>query len=256
MDRDRFGRLFDMTGRTVVVTGGTRGIGLSLAEGYICAGANVVVASRKPDACEAAVRRLESLGGHALGVPTHLGELDSLSHLVDETVRRFGGVDVVVNNAANALAQPVGEQTSEAWDKSFGVNLRGPVFLVQAALEHLAASPHAAVLNMISIGAFGFASYTSIYSAGKAALLSFTRSMADAYADRGIRVNALAPGGVDTDMMRKNPPEFIDALASRSLLKRVAEPDEMVGTALLLTSDAGSYITGQVFLVDGGTTPH
>ena len=118
MDRDRFGRLFDMTGRTVVVTGGTRGIGLSLAEGYICAGANVVVASRKPDACEAAVRRLESLGGHALGVPTHLGELDSLSHLVDETVRRFGGVDVVVNNAANALAQPVGEQTSDSFDRN------------------------------------------------------------------------------------------------------------------------------------------
>ena len=167
-----------MTGRTVIVTGGTRGIGLALAEGFVLAGANVVVASRKSDACEAAAEHLRGLGGQAIGVPAHAGSLEDLDVLVERTVAEFGGIDVVVNNAANALAQPLGEMAPEAMAKSFEVNLRGPVFLVQKALPLLKKSEHAAVLNMISVGAFNFAAATSIYSSTKAALMSFTRSMA------------------------------------------------------------------------------
>ncbi|MCK0174525.1 SDR family NAD(P)-dependent oxidoreductase [Mycolicibacterium sp. F2034L] len=255
MDRAKFDRLFDMSGRTVVVTGGTRGIGLALAEGYVLAGARVVVASRKADACERAAEHLRALGGSAIGVPTHLGDIDSLAALVAAAVEEFGGIDVLVNNAANALAQPLGEMTPDAWAKSYDVNLRGPVFLVQHALPHLKASANAAVLNTVSVGAFNFAPNVSMYAAGKAALLSFTRSMAAAYAPYGIRVNALAPGPVDTDMMRNNPQEAIDAMAGATLQKRLASPDEMVGAALLLTSDAGSYLTGQAIIVDGGGTP-
>ncbi|MGE2691104.1 SDR family NAD(P)-dependent oxidoreductase [Mycolicibacterium pulveris] len=255
MDRTSFDRLFDMTDRTVIVTGGTRGIGLALAEGFALAGARVVVASRKPDACEAAAQRLRDLGGQAIGVPTHLGEVDDLEALVARTVDEFGGVDVVVNNAANALAQPLGAMTPEALAKSHEVNLRGPVFLVQAALPHLKASAHGAVINMVSVGAFNFSAFTSIYSANKAALMSFTRSMAVEFAPSGIRVNAIAPGPVDTDMMRNNPQEVVDMMANSTFFKRLASPDEMVGTALLLASDAGSYITGQVIIVDGGGTP-
>jgi len=255
VNREAFDRLFDMTGRTVIVTGGTRGIGLALAEGYVLAGARVVVASRKPDACEQAAEHLRGLGGEAIGVPTHLGDVDSLGTLVQRTVDEFGGIDVVVNNAANALAQPLGQMTVEAWGKSYDVNLRGPVFLVQHALPHLKASSHGAVLNMVSTGAFIFSPTVSMYAAGKAALLSFTRSMAAEFVGFGIRVNALAPGPVDTDMMRNNPPEFIDVLTGTTLMHRIATPDEMVGAALLLTSDAGSYITGQVIIADGGGTP-
>ena len=123
-----------------------------MAEGFVLAGARVVVASRKPDACEQAAEHLRGLGGQAIGVPTHLGDVDDLGALVQRTVDEFGGIDVVVNNAANALAQPLGEMTVDAWTKSYEVNLRGPVFLVQQALPHLKASPHAAVLNMVSIG--------------------------------------------------------------------------------------------------------
>jgi NAD(P)-dependent dehydrogenase (short-subunit alcohol dehydrogenase family) len=255
MDRAGFDRLFDMTGRTVIVTGGTRGIGLALAEGFVLAGARVVVASRKADACEEAAAHLRDLGGQAIGVPAHAGDVDTLDTLVQRTVAEFGGIDVVVNNAANALAQPLGAMTVEAWAKSNEVNVRGPVFLVQAALPHLKVSAHAAVLNTISVGAFNFSTVTSMYSAGKAALMSFTRSMAAEYAAYGIRVNALAPGPVDTDMMRNNTPEAIAHMAGSVFMKRLASPDEMVGTALLLCSDAGSYMTGTVVIVDGGGTP-
>jgi len=255
MDRTKLDRLFDMTGRVVIVTGGTRGIGLALAEGYVAAGATVVVASRKADACATAQQHLTAMGGTALGVPTHAGDLDALAELVQTTVDAFGRIDVVVNNAANALTQPVGSFTSEAFGKSFDVNVRGPVFLSQAALPHLEASGHGAILNVISAGAYLFSPMVSMYAAGKAAMLSFTRSFAAELAPRGIRVNALAPGPINTDMVRNNPPEFIDAMAASTLQNRVAEPDEMVGPALLLTSDAGSFITGQAIIADGGLVP-
>lgn len=244
-----------MAGRTVVVTGGTRGIGLALAEGFVLAGANVVVASRKADACERAATHLRDLDGQAIGVPAHTGSPDDLDVIVERTVTQFGGIDVVVNNAANALAQPIGEMTPEALTKSYEVNLHGPVFLVQKALPHLKKSEHAAVLNMVSVGAFMFTPSLAIYGSVKAALMSFTRSMAAELVTHGIRVNAMAPGPVDTDMMRNNPPQAIEHMKNGTLMKRLAHADEMIGTALLLCSDAGSYITGQVVIVDGGGTP-
>ena len=178
-----------------------------------------------------------------------------ISTFSSNPVAEFGGIDVVVNNAANALAQPFGEMTPDALAKSYEVNLHGPVFLVQKALPHLKASPAAAVLNMVSVGAFNFAPTMAIYGSVKAALMSFTRSMAAEFAGDGIRVNAIAPGPVDTDMMRKNPQQAIDHMVGATLMKRLATPDEMVGAALLLCSGAGSYLTGTVVIVDGGGTP-
>lgn len=256
MDREKLGRLFDLGGRVAIVTGGTRGIGRAIAEGFVAAGAHVVVASRKPDACAETERHLASQGGEALGVPTHLGELSGLRHLVERTVERFGRLDIVVNNAATALSQRVGEITPEAWEKSYAVNLRGPVFLVQEALPHLEKSPCAAVVNVISAGAFLFSAYTPMYAGAKAALMAFTRSMAADFAPRGIRVNALAPGTVDTDMVRANPPEAQRMMREASFMRRAADPDEMVGPALFLASDAASFVTGQVVIADGGLTPH
>lgn len=256
MTPEKLKALFDMSERVVIVTGGTRGIGRALAEGYVSAGAKVVVASRKADACKETEEHLRSLGGEALGVPTHLGELDGLGELVDRTVATFGGIDVVVNNAANALAQSIGSYTPEGWQKSIDVNLRGPVFLTQEALPHLKASEHAAVLNILSGAPFMYSARLSLYATGKAGLLAQTRSAAAELAAFGIRVNAMAPGTTDTDMVRANTPESQEVMANVMLLKRMAHPDEMVGPALLLTSDAGSFITGQVLLVDGGMVPH
>jgi NAD(P)-dependent dehydrogenase (short-subunit alcohol dehydrogenase family) len=256
MNQDQLRSLFDLTGRVAIVTGGTRGIGRAIAEGFVASGARVAVASRKADACEGAEEALRAMGGDAIGVPTHLGELDSLHALVERTVDDFGRLDIVVNNAATPLREDLGHFTPEAYAKSMDVNLRGPVFLVQEALPHLRNSPSAAVINVISAGAFLHAPFLATYAATKAALMSFTRSMAAEFAQWGVRVNALAPGAVDTDMMRKNTPEAQEQMASSSVQGRAAHPDEMVGPAVFLASDAASFVTGQVVIADGGLVPH
>jgi len=238
-----------------IVTGGSRGIGRAIAEGFALAGARVVVASRKAASCEETVKAIEAQGGEALAFATHLGELDQLEALVSATLERFGGIDILVNNAATALAQPFGQITPDAWEKSFAVNLRGPVFLTQYALPHLEKSAHASIINVSSAGAYLFSSYTHMYAAAKAGLLAYTRSMAAELSPRGIRVNAIAPGTVDTDMVRNNTPETQERMARASLLGRAADPDEVVGLALYLASDASSFMTGSSINIDGGLVP-
>jgi NAD(P)-dependent dehydrogenase (short-subunit alcohol dehydrogenase family) len=256
VDRQSVNALFDLTGRVAIVTGGSRGIGRAIAEGFAAAGAGVVVASRKADACEEVATTLRATGADVIGVATHLGDLDAGRHLVAATVEHFGRLDILVNNAATALTQPVGEFTPDAWEKVYDVNLRGPVFLAQEALPHLDKSPAASIVNVISAGAFLFSSNTAMYSGAKAALMALTRSMAPGLAARGIRVNALAPGTVDTDMVRNNTPEAVERMAAAGLMRRMASPEEMIGPALFLASDASSFMTGQVLIVDGGLVPH
>jgi NAD(P)-dependent dehydrogenase (short-subunit alcohol dehydrogenase family) len=244
--------LFRLDGRTAIVTGGTRGIGLAVAEGFAAAGARVVVASRKADACEATAAMLTERGHDAIGVPTHLGSIDDVRTLVARTVDRFGAVDIVVNNAANALAQPIGEFSEDGLDKSFDVNVKGPVFLVQEALPHLRASDHASVINVVSAGAWLYSAFVAMYAANKAAMVSYTKSLAAGLAGDGIRVNALAPGAVDTDMVRNTGEAATEHMANACLMRRLATADEMVGPALFLASDASSFLTGSVVHADGG----
>ena len=255
MDRADIAALHDLTGRAAVVTGGSRGIGRAVAEAFAAQGAKVVVSSRKVDACDETVAAIRAAGGEALAVPAHVGDLGDLDQLVAAAVGAYGGIDILVNNAANPVAQPIGEITPEALAKSFDVNVRGPLFLFQACLPHLLASEHASVVNVISAGAFLNTPGVSMYGAGKAALLHFTRSMAAEYASRGIRVNALAPGPVDTDMVRNTGPERTASMARSNYLKRLADPDEMVGAVLYMASDAASFMTGQCLTVDGGMVP-
>ena len=243
---------YDLTDRVAIVTGGSRGIGRAIAETYAAAGAKVVIASRKGDACEAAAAAIRDSGGQALAVPAHAGKLEDLEHLVAATVEEFGGVDIVVNNAANALGLPIGQITEEAWEKSNFVNLRGPLFLFQYALPHLLASDHAAVVNVITAGAFTHATYVSMYCAAKAGMITMTRAMASEFAAAGIRVNALAPGTTDTDMVRNNDEASQQRMVDAALIKRMATPEELADGALYLGSDASSFMTGQVLIIDGG----
>ena len=252
MDRAEIAALHDLTGRVAIVTGGSRGIGRAVSEGLAAQGARVVVASRKADACEEVAAAIRGAGGEALAVPAHLGEPEDAERLVAATVEAFGGVDIVVNNAANALAEPLGGITLAGFDKSFAVNVRGPVLLVQACLAHLEVSEHSAVVNVVSAGAFLPSPGRSLYAAGKSALLSFTRSMAAELAGRGSRVNALAPGPVDTDMVRNTGEAGVAGMARATFMGRLASPDEMVGAVLYMVSDASSFMTGQCLIVDGG----
>jgi NAD(P)-dependent dehydrogenase (short-subunit alcohol dehydrogenase family) len=243
---------FRLDGRVALVTGGTRGIGRAIAHGFADAGAKVVVASRKADACAAVEAELTEAGHEALGVPCHLGDVADVERLVAATVDRFGGLDVLVNNGANALAEPVGGYTEAGFDKSVDVNIKGPVFLVQHALPHLEASGHGAIVNVVSAGAFLHSGGLSLYAAAKAAMVAYTRAWAAELAPRGIRVNALAPGGVDTDMVRNTGEAGAASIAASCLMQRLASPDEMVGPVLFLATDASSFMTGSVLHVDGG----
>jgi NAD(P)-dependent dehydrogenase (short-subunit alcohol dehydrogenase family) len=256
MNRNELLGTFDLTGRTAIITGGSRGIGLAIAHGFAAMGANVVIASRKPEACDAAVKAITRDGGSALSVPTHVGDLQQIEALVERSAQEFGGIDIIVNNAANPLAQRFGSITAEALAKSHETNLRGPVFLVQNALEHLRASNHASIINIATAGVYTHGSYVSLYISAKAALLAMTRAMAAELAADGIRANAIAPGTVATDMFLSAPEGFQAAAVDTQLIKRPAVPEEMVPAALFLASDASSFMTAQTLVVDGGMTTH
>lgn len=245
---------FDLNGRVAVITGGSRGIGRAIAEGFAALGARVVIASRKSEACERAAAAIRDAGGDAIAVATHMGDTEQVAALATRSVEQYGGIDIVVNNAANPLAQPVGAITSEAMAKSWETNFRGPVWLVQESLPYLRESGHGAVVNITTAGVYTQGPYVSLYVAAKSAMTAMTRSMAAELAGDGIRANALAPGTVGTDMVFNTPEEFQVAAVDEQLIKRMASPSEMVPAAAFLASDASSFMTGHTLVVDGGMT--
>jgi NAD(P)-dependent dehydrogenase (short-subunit alcohol dehydrogenase family) len=256
MNREEALGLFDLSGRVAIVTGGSRGIGAAIAEAFAALGARVVISSRKADQCEEQAEIISQAGGKAVAIPAHVGDLKDISSLVNRTIDVFGAIDIVVNNAANSLTLPVGSITPEAWQKTYETNVRGPLFLVQAAQPHLAASGHGVVINTVTAAVFQSGYGIALYHSSKSALLALTRSMAAELAPFAIRVNALAPGTVDTQMMRNNSPEDQARMESQSLMKRLATPGEMVGSAVFLASDASRYVTGEVLVADGGIAFH
>ena len=242
----------DLTGRVAIVTGGSRGIGRSIALGFAQHGASVVITSRDQSTCEKTVSEITEIGGKAVPIAAHMGKLPQIENLILETVEAYGTIDIIVNNAANPLMLGVGDITPEAWEKALNTNLRGPVFLVQEALPHLETGSGGSIINMLSNAAFMYPPNHLLYSVAKAGLDAATRSMAAQLASKNIRVNAMVPGTVDTDMVQAMPESFQEMAAKGSLLRRAAEPDEMVAMALVLASDAGSFMTGHTYFVDGG----
>ena len=226
-----------------------------MALGLAKAGADVVIASRKLDACEAVVAEVEALGVRGLALATRMGEPDDMAALVAATVERFGRLDIVINNAATVLDRPLDTLDPAAFQGAFATNLLGPLLLVKAAAPHMEAGGHGAVVNIISIAVDGGSPGRYLYPPVKAGLQQATKSLALDLAPKGIRVNAISPGTFVTDMVTKAfDGPTLTRIAKQTPLGRLGDPDELAGVVLLLVSDAGSYITGETITVDGGVT--
>lgn len=248
-------RRFDLTGRTAIVTGGSRGLGRAMAIGLAQAGASVVIASRKLDACEAVAQQIRSDGGTAFAVAVQMNEPLEVHALVDRTVERFGGISILVNNAATVLDRRLDNLDLQSFVGAFTTNLLSPLLLIRAARPHLAASGHGSVINIVSVAMDKSTPGRYLYPPVKAGLAQTTRSLAVELAVDNIRVNAISPGTFRTDMVTKAMDEkILTRVAAATPLRRIADPSELVGPVLLLASDAGSFITGEVLTVDGGAT--
>jgi len=241
----------DLSNKIAVVTGGSRGLGREMVLAFAKAGADVVIASRKLEACEEVAREVEKLGRRALPVAAHVGKWDDNDKLADAAYKQFGRVDILVNNAGMSPLAPSLAETSEAlFDKVVDVNFKGPFRLSVLVGEKMVAGDGGVIINFSSTAAFKPEPHTVPYGGAKAAINAMTVSLAKAYAPK-VRVNCIAPGPFLTDVStvwRENK-AFEQALG----LKRFGQPNEIVGTALYLASDASSYVTGQVIRVDGGT---
>jgi NAD(P)-dependent dehydrogenase (short-subunit alcohol dehydrogenase family) len=224
-----------------------------MALGFAEAGADVAVASRKRDACEKVADEVRAMGRRALAVECHVGEWDQCATLVDVTVAEFGRIDVLVNNAGIAPVPPsLLEVTATLFDKTIAVNLKGPLRLTALAAEHM--SFGGAVINISSKASLYPTAFTVVYAAAKAGLNALTKAAANELGPRGIRVNAIVCGTFHTDSLRASLPseEMRAQMASNVALGRIASADEIVGTALFLASDASSYLTGELIVLDGG----
>jgi NAD(P)-dependent dehydrogenase (short-subunit alcohol dehydrogenase family) len=248
--------LFDLSGKTAVVTGGTRGIGLMIARGLLEAGARVYISSRKADACAAAQREL-SQHGTVAAIPANLSTEAECVRLADEVGGQEQAVHVLVNNAGATWGAPLEEFPAAAWDKVVDLNLKAPFFLTRAFLPLLEAAgtqdDPARVINIGSIDGLRVPAFqTYPYAATKAGLHHLTRVLARELGPRHITVNAVAPGPFESKMMAATLESFGDAIAEAAPLRRIGRPDDMAGVAVYLSSRAGAYVTGAVIPVDGG----
>ena len=251
MSSDRF----SLAGKVALISGGTRGIGKGIAMAFAAHGARVVVASRKQDSVDVSVAELKAAGAEALGIAANVSKVTDCERLIAETVAAFGGIDILVNNAAtNPVFGPVENTTTEAFEKIIGVNLRAPFDLAKAARPHFVARGGGAILNISSIGGISPEPGLGIYSVSKAAIVSLTQVLAKEWGKDNIRANVICPGLIKTDFSSAlwGNEKILSHMMKNQAIAKLAEPEDIASTALLLCSDAGSFITGGVYVVDGG----
>jgi NAD(P)-dependent dehydrogenase (short-subunit alcohol dehydrogenase family) len=247
--------LFSIAGKTALVTGGTRGIGRMIAEGFVEAGATVYISSRKASACEEVAAEL-SAKGTCIGIPADLSTEAECRRLAEEITQRAGKLDILVNNAGATWGTPLAEFDEAAFEKVLALNVKGVFHLTKFLVPLLEASGSlddpARVINIGSIDGIQVpALETYSYSASKAAVHQLTRHLAKRLAPN-ITVNAIAPGPFPSKMMAATLESFGDQIVAGAPLKRIGRPDDMAGTAIFLSSRAGSYLTGAIIPVDGG----
>jgi NAD(P)-dependent dehydrogenase (short-subunit alcohol dehydrogenase family) len=252
----RFRTLFDLTGKSAIVTGASKGIGAAIARGLAEFGARVVVSSRKQEAVEAVAAELQADGFEASAVAAHMGQPEAIRSLVSEAIRLYGGIDILVNNAAtNPVYGPLLDADTAAFDKILGVNLKGPLELARAAHPYLR-KHGGSILNISSVGGVRPEEGLGLYSVSKAALISLTKVMAAEWAGDHIRVNAVCPGLIQTKFSAAlwQDETRLQRFLAEIPLGRIGQPEDLVGLAVFLASDAARYCTGAMFTVDGGYT--
>lgn len=248
---------FDLTGRVAIVTGSTKGIGRAMAEGIAEAGASVVVSSRKQGLCDAVAKEIQDrTGARTLPLACHVGDWDAVAAFVDEVQRTLGRIDVLVNNAGITPTRlTVSTMELAVWRKIFNVNLEGPLRMAQCVAPVMRETGAGSIVNIASMAAYSGGPGVCAYAASKAALVNLTKTMATEWADWNIRVNVLSPGPFESEMVKgaeMHAPGFTQMIAGGTLMRRVADPHEIVGPVLYLASDASSFVTGDEISVSGG----
>lgn len=252
-------KLFDLSGKTALVTGGSRGLGLQIAEALGEAGAKIMLTSRKAGDLEEATAHLQDRGIDTRWIAADASDAAQVKKVCSETLERLGQVDILVNNAGAAWGAPAEDHPLEAWDKVMNLNVRS-VFLFSQAIGKASMIPrrHGRIINVASIAGLGgnpSGMETLAYNTSKGAVVNFTRVLAAEWGEHGITVNALAPGFFPSKMTKHTLEHLgIDNLAARAPLRRIGDDDDLKGAALLFASAAGKHITGQIVAVDGGVS--
>lgn len=243
----------NLEGKVAIVTGSSRGIGLGIAEGFIKAGAFVAICGTKKENAQKTVNELIKKYDKArvLAVGLDVSNEDSIKNAINEVNNCFGRIDVLVNNAGITVAGPIENTTNEDWDKIININTTGMFKCIRESLKHMHAG--ASIINITSMNGIYGAPYQAAYSASKGAIISMTKAMAKELGPKNIRVNAIAPGMIGTDMVKDAvSKEVEERLINATPLKRMGTPEDLQGISTLLASDASSFMTGAIISVDGG----
>ena len=255
MMTNRIRPLFNLDGKVALVTGASKGIGEAMARGLVEFGAKVVVSSRKQEAVDEVATALKADGFEASGIAANMGKLDDIASLVDKTVETYGGIDIIINNAAaNPVFGPIQNTDERAFDKIIDVNLKGPFELCKKAYPILKQRGGGSVIHISSIGGLKPEDGIGIYSVSKAAIISLTQAMAQDWGADNIRVNAICPGLIKTRFSEAlwSDDKILGRFLKNIPLARAGVPTDIAGLAVFLASDASAYCTGGAYLVDGG----
>ncbi len=246
---------FNLEGKVAVITGSSKGIGKAIAKGLAENGAQVVISSRSQESCDEVVKEFESENLKAIGIACHIGKEEQRKNLIEKTIEAFGRIDILVNNAAiNPVFGPIEDVSPEIFDKIMDVNVKAPWALSNLVLPHFKANKKGSIINIASVESLTPGFGLGIYSTSKAAILMLTKNQAKEWGQHGVTANAICPGLIKTKFsaaLWQN--EKILSKIEKSLPSaRMGMPEEMVGLACLLASDAGNYMTGGVYTADGG----
>jgi NAD(P)-dependent dehydrogenase (short-subunit alcohol dehydrogenase family) len=250
-------QLFDLTGRVAIISGGSMGLGLQMAEGLSEMGANLVLCARKKERCEQAAETLSRNRVQTLALGCDVRDKAAVQQVVEETLANFGRIDILINNAGTSWGSPIEEMTLEQWDKVLSTNLTGTFLFCQAVGKAMAAQASGKIINLASVAGLGGASadlQAIGYHASKGGIIAFTKDLACKWAPHNIQVNAIAPGWFPTHMSEAILERRKDSLLAKIPLGRFGGDHDLKGAAVFLASDASAYVTGHVLVVDGGQT--